>query len=200
MGRMGWEGFLQTERRELARRREGHLRRALGFPLAGETAEQLDRKGERNRAKAERGLVTIADENGAITHKHIDDLSRLDMQSRTAAEWVTAKWLQERLECARKRESAPQYPSIYQAEPLCTPPPRGSAQRAYRKVARRSPRSAGLLSPRPHHTRRSEPSRRPEALLPTRKRSGTARVLQGIHQDPYLFVDPLEDPSHVQGL
>jgi hypothetical protein len=43
IGRMGWEGFLQTERRDLARRREGHLRRALGFPLAGETAEQLDR-------------------------------------------------------------------------------------------------------------------------------------------------------------
>ena len=110
MGHMDWEGFLQTERRALTERREGHLRRALGVPLVGETAEQLDRIGERDRARAERGLVPIVDEDGAITHKHIDDLSRLDMRSRTAAEWVTVEWLQERVECARKGTSAPPVP------------------------------------------------------------------------------------------
>jgi hypothetical protein len=110
MGRMGWEGFMQTERMELTQRCEGHLRRALGFPLAGETAEQLDRIGERDRARAERGLVAIVDEDGAITHKHIEDLSRLDMGSRTAAERVTVKWLKERVECAKKGASAPPVP------------------------------------------------------------------------------------------
>jgi hypothetical protein len=107
---MGWEGFMRTERTQLAQRRGGHLRKALGIPLAGETTEQLDRIGERDRAMAERGLVPIMGRDDVITHKHIDDLSRLDMQSRTAAERVTAKWLRERVECARKRESAPPIP------------------------------------------------------------------------------------------
>jgi hypothetical protein len=49
MGYMGWEGFMRTEREQLRQRREGKLRRALGFSLAGETAEQLDRIGERDR-------------------------------------------------------------------------------------------------------------------------------------------------------
>ena len=101
---------MQMERTQLTQRRKGHLRRALGIPLAGETTEQLDRIGERDRARAERGLVPIMGWGDVITHKHLDDLSRLDMKSRTAAEWVTVKWLRERLECAKKRTSAPPVP------------------------------------------------------------------------------------------
>jgi hypothetical protein len=41
-------------------------RRALGFPLAGESSEQLDRIGERDRLRAEQGLVAVVDRGGAI--------------------------------------------------------------------------------------------------------------------------------------
>jgi hypothetical protein len=54
--------------------------------------------------------VAIADEDGEIIHKHVDDLSKLDMGSRTAAERVTVKWLRERVECAEKGDSAPPIP------------------------------------------------------------------------------------------
>jgi hypothetical protein len=86
------------------------MRRALGIPQAGETTEQLDRIGERDRAKAERGLVPIMGWGDVITYEHLDELSRLNMKSRTTAEWVTVKWLRERLECAKKRASAPPVP------------------------------------------------------------------------------------------
>jgi hypothetical protein len=43
---------MRTAREQLWQRREGKLRKALGVPLAGETAEQLDRIGERDRLRA----------------------------------------------------------------------------------------------------------------------------------------------------
>jgi hypothetical protein len=110
MGRMGWEGFMRIEREQLRQRREGKLRRALGVPLAGETAEQLDRIGERDRARADQGLVPIMDKGGTITHEHIDDLTMLDMRFRTAAERVTVEWLKERVERSRKGKGAPPIP------------------------------------------------------------------------------------------
>ena len=82
----------------------------MGVPLAGETAEQLERIGELDRVRAEQGLVAIVDEGGRITHKHIDDLSRVDMELRTAAERVTVEWLRERVECAKEDASAPPVP------------------------------------------------------------------------------------------
>jgi len=67
MERVGWEGFMQTERNQLRMRRAGKLRRALGVPLAGETVEQLDRIGERDRLRAEQGLVPIMGGDGKIS-------------------------------------------------------------------------------------------------------------------------------------
>ncbi len=78
--------------------------------MAGETVEQLDRIGERDRLRAEQGLVPIKGESGKITYKHIDDLSTLDMYFRTAAEWVTVEWLMERVERSRKGADAPPVP------------------------------------------------------------------------------------------
>jgi hypothetical protein len=100
MGGMGWEGFMQTERRQLRERREGKLRRALGVPLAGESAEQ----------GPSGGLWVIVGGEGTITHKPLDDLTRLDMGLRTAAERVSVEWLRERVECAKKGASAPPVP------------------------------------------------------------------------------------------
>ena len=50
------------------------------------------------------------DEGGTITHEHLDDLTRLDMGSRTAAERVSVEWLRERVECAKKGASASPVP------------------------------------------------------------------------------------------
>ena len=107
---MSWEGFMQIERRQLQERREGKLRRALGVPLAGETVELLDRIGEQDRLKAEQGLVSIIDYGDRITYKRLDDLTALDMESRTEAEWITARWLRERMESLKKRTSTPSVP------------------------------------------------------------------------------------------
>jgi hypothetical protein len=66
---------MRTEREQLWQRREGKLRKALGVPLAGESAEQLDRIGERDRLRAAQGLVPIVGKGGRITYKHVDDLT-----------------------------------------------------------------------------------------------------------------------------
>src|SRR5215204_31452 len=92
---MGWAGFMQTERSQLRERRQGKLRRALGVPLPGESVEQLDRIGERDRRRAEEGLVAVMNRDGTFSHKHIDDLGRLDMTSRIAAEMEEVDWLKE---------------------------------------------------------------------------------------------------------
>jgi hypothetical protein len=110
MGYMGWEGFMRTEREQLRQRREGKLRRALGVPLAGETAEQLDRIGERDRRRAEQGLVAVVGRGGAIYHEHIDDLGTLDMSLRTVAERVVVGWLKERVESRKPGAQAPPIP------------------------------------------------------------------------------------------
>lgn len=70
---------MEMERKRLQDRRQGKLRVALGVPLPGETAEQLDRIGERDRIRAERGLVAVKGAGGRIYYKHIDDLGMLDM-------------------------------------------------------------------------------------------------------------------------
>ena len=108
---MGWEEFEQLERQQLRERREGKLRRALGVPLPGESVEQLDRIGERDRRRAEEGLVAIMNRGGTISHKHIDDLGRLDMLSRTAAERVVVNWLKERVEHRKRGAEAPPIPA-----------------------------------------------------------------------------------------
>jgi hypothetical protein len=108
---MGWEGFMQMERRRLWERREGKLRRALGVALPGESGEGLDQLGEQDQLRAEQGLVAVMGQGGKIYYKHIDDLSRLDMRFRTAAEWLEVPWLKERLACRKKGAQAPPMPT-----------------------------------------------------------------------------------------
>jgi hypothetical protein len=95
---VGWEGFMQMERRRLRERREGKLRAALGNPLPGESTEQLDRIAEQDRWRAEQGLVAVMGAGIRIYYKRIDDLGRLDMRFRIATERVTVVWLKERVE------------------------------------------------------------------------------------------------------
>jgi hypothetical protein len=107
---VGWEEFEEMERQQLRERREGELRGSLGVPLPGETKEQLDRIGEQDRRRAERGLVPLLDAGGTISYKHVDDLGRLDMNARTAAERVTVDWLKERVESRKQGADAPPVP------------------------------------------------------------------------------------------
>jgi hypothetical protein len=107
---MGWEEFEQIERQQLRERREGKLRRTLGVPLPGESAEQLDGIGEQDRRMAEQGLVAVMDWGGRISYKHLDDLGRLEMNARTAAERVV-DWLKERVERRKLGEDAPPIPA-----------------------------------------------------------------------------------------
>ena len=79
---------MELERKQLRQRCEGKLRGTFGTPLQGETVEQLDRIGERDRLRAEQGLVSIKGEGGRISYRHIADLSSLDMRFRVAAERV----------------------------------------------------------------------------------------------------------------
>ncbi|HEX5914108.1 MAG TPA: hypothetical protein VFY54_13340 [Rubrobacter sp.] len=100
---------METERVQLRERREGKLRRALGMPLAGESAELLDAVGERDRLRAERGLVAVLG-RGGISYKPLADLGRLDMDARTAAERVTVGWLRNRMESKRRGADPPPIP------------------------------------------------------------------------------------------
>jgi hypothetical protein len=50
--------------------------------------------------------VPVVGQGGKLFFKHIDDLSRVDMHSRIAAEWVKVAWLKERVK-RRKRGAAP---------------------------------------------------------------------------------------------
>jgi len=109
--RVSWEGFMEMERRQLRERRKGKLRAALGIPLVGESVEQLDRIGEQDRRRAAKGLVAVAvGQGGRISHKHLDDLSRLDMNCRTAAERVIVGWLRERVERRKRGLDMPPIP------------------------------------------------------------------------------------------
>ena len=98
---------MAMERRQLRERRKGKLRRALGVPLPGESAEELDRLGEEDRIRAEQGLVDVMGEGSKIIYKHIDDLSRHDMNARTAAEQVRVGWLKERVERRKRGADSP---------------------------------------------------------------------------------------------
>ena len=102
---------MRTEREQIRQRREGKLRRALGRPLPDESIELLDGVGERDRVRAAQGLVPIMGEGSRISHKHVDDLSKLDMRFRTAAERVMVEWLKERVARRKRGASAPPVPA-----------------------------------------------------------------------------------------
>jgi hypothetical protein len=108
---MGWEEFMQMERRRLWERCQGKLRKALGVALADESVEELERIGEEDQLRAEQGLVLVMGQGGKIFYKHIDALSTLDMRFRTAAEWLEEAWLKERLARRKKGEEAPPIPT-----------------------------------------------------------------------------------------
>jgi Protein of unknown function (DUF3987) len=107
---MRWQEFMRLERRHLDKRREGKLRRALGAPLPGETKEQLDRIGERDRLRASHGLVAVLREDGRASYRYIDALGRDDMENRLAAKWAEEGWLKQRAECRREGLGAPPIP------------------------------------------------------------------------------------------
>jgi hypothetical protein len=107
---MRWQEFMRLEYRRLDERREGKLRRALGDPLPGETIEQLERIGERDRLRAGQGLVAVVREDGRVFYRYIDVLDRDDMEERLAAELLEAGWLKQRAECRRKGVGAPPIP------------------------------------------------------------------------------------------
>jgi hypothetical protein len=54
--------------------------------------------------------VAVVDRGGRISYEHIDDLSRLDMNARTAAEGLTADWLKERVQSRKLEAQAPPVP------------------------------------------------------------------------------------------
>ena len=110
MGRMSWEGFMRMERRQLRERCEGKLRKALGVPLLGESVEELDRLGELDQDRAERGLVDVKGKGGRISYMHIDELSIYDMYFRTAAEQAQVEWLKERVARRKQGASSPPIP------------------------------------------------------------------------------------------
>jgi hypothetical protein len=56
---MSWVGFMQMERRQLRERLQGNLSRVLSEALPGESVEGLDRLGEQDQLRAERGLVAV---------------------------------------------------------------------------------------------------------------------------------------------
>jgi hypothetical protein len=93
---MGWQEFMRLEHRRLDERREGMLRRTLGDPLPGETIEQLERIGERDRLRASHGLVAVVGSDGRASYRYIDALGADDIENRLAAEWLEEGWLKQR--------------------------------------------------------------------------------------------------------
>ena len=78
--------------------------------MPGEPEEQLHRIAERDRRRAELGLAPVVDRGGTISHKHVEDLGRLDTNARTAAERLTVDWLKERVESRKQGKEAPPVP------------------------------------------------------------------------------------------
>jgi hypothetical protein len=97
-----WRRFLELEREELVRRREGALARALGFPLTGEDPEDLARLAREDQLRAQEGLVDLKD-GERVWYKRLQDLVPQDRSARIEAEMARLAWLRERL------ESRPEY-------------------------------------------------------------------------------------------
>jgi hypothetical protein len=94
--REGWEIFMSGERKTLVERANGRLGYALRTTLPGESREELDRLIEEDRRLAQAGLVSLMAEDGAISHKHVEELRPEDMPARRRAETARLDWLMER--------------------------------------------------------------------------------------------------------
>ena len=92
---VGWEEFLEMERRALEDRKGGQLGRALGQALPGEEQEELNRLAREDQRRAEQGLVEVLQE-GQPLYKHIDELSPEDPMGRIRAERARTLWLEAR--------------------------------------------------------------------------------------------------------
>ena len=101
--RAAWQRFIKAERRDLANRQEGHLRKLLGAPLPDESPQKLQRLVEEDRLRALEGLVELLGEGGEISYKHIDDLTPEDRSARIRAEGEQIEWLVERDRKRRRR-------------------------------------------------------------------------------------------------
>ncbi len=93
--KLGWEEFLEMERRALEYRKGGQLARALGQALPGESQEELGRLAREDQRKAEKGVVEVLQE-GQPFYKHIDELAPEDRKGRIRAERARTLWLQAR--------------------------------------------------------------------------------------------------------
>ena len=91
-----WEQYMEVERQELEQRKSGQLARALGHALPGESQEELDRIAEKDRQRAEAGLVELRS-GDEVWYKHIDELTREDRPARIESENARAAWIAERL-------------------------------------------------------------------------------------------------------
>jgi hypothetical protein len=89
----GWEMFMAGEREALVGRANGRLAYALRTTLPEESREELDRLIEEDRRLAQAGLVSLMAEDGAISHKHVDELTAEDMPARRRAETARLDWL-----------------------------------------------------------------------------------------------------------
>lgn len=91
----GWQRFINSERRDLAARRDGQLARLLMVVLPDESTEELQRLIEQDQLQASEGLVQLR--YGEETYcKHIDQLTEDDMAPRLEAESSRLAWLTER--------------------------------------------------------------------------------------------------------
>jgi len=94
---VAWKSFMQEELRELEQRKDGQLARLLGEPLAGEAPAALQRLASEDRRQAEEGLVALMS-NGELFYKRVEELSKEDMPTRSAANKLRTAWLKERLD------------------------------------------------------------------------------------------------------
>jgi hypothetical protein len=91
-----WEHYMEAERKDLEKRRNGLLRRLLDGPLPGESPKELEKQASEDEARAEEGLVELLSPDGEVYYKHIDALSPEDRSERVAAEGARVKWFTER--------------------------------------------------------------------------------------------------------
>src|SRR3954469_25238706 len=91
-----WEHYMEAERKDLEKRRNGLLRRLLDGPLPSESPKELEKLASEDEARAEEGLVELLNPEGRRYFKHIDMLSPEDRSERIAAEGAWVEWITER--------------------------------------------------------------------------------------------------------
>jgi hypothetical protein len=88
--------YLQAEWRHLQQRQEGQLAKILGYPLPGESPQDLKRLAEDDRLRAKEGLVVLTSPGEQISYKRLDELVPEERGARLQAEWMQSEWIRER--------------------------------------------------------------------------------------------------------